>query len=240
MYNRSMATSDSTRPPTNEAQHSPPRFVDIRIDTPGREGLTGTAPVDVYQAARDPERVTVPPDGRPLEEQPQWRQDFPIDWPQDHYVARRDFTKFMVLTSFAFVVGQFWIIGQNWFRRRKWGGGKPEIKRIASLRELEVGQTIVFRYPEETDRCILTRLPQRGSESGAVALVAYSQMCTHLACAVIPDVEKGVIHCPCHEGYFDLQTGNVLAGPPPRPLPRITLEIRGDDVYATGVEWRTV
>src|SRR5579875_3286117 len=31
---------------------------------------------------------------------PAWRQDFPIDWPQDHYVARRDFTKFLVLTAF--------------------------------------------------------------------------------------------------------------------------------------------
>ncbi len=213
----------------------PPRFVDIRIDTPGREGLTGTAPADIYQAVRDPERVTIPPDGRPLEEQPQWRQDFPIDWPQDHYVARRDFTKFMVLTSFAFVVGQFWIVVQNYVRKRS---GKPEIMRIASLRELKVGQTVMFHYPDEADHCILIRLSE-GDERG-VDLVAYSQKCTHLTCAVIPDVEKGVIHCPCHEGLFDLKTGNVLAGPPPRPLPRIALEIRGDDVYAVGVERRTV
>ena len=67
----------------------------------------------------DREQITLPPDGRPLAEQPKWRQDFPIDWPQDHYVARRDFTKFMVLTSFAFVVGQFWIVLQNFLRRRR-------------------------------------------------------------------------------------------------------------------------
>ena len=154
-------------------------------------------------------RVTIPPDGRPFHEQPQWRQDFPIDWPQDHYVARRDFTKFMVLTSFAFVVGQFWIIGQNYFRRR---AGNPEIKRIASLSALPVGGVLVFHYPHEADNCILIRLSD-GDERGA-DLVAYSQKCTHLTCAVIPDVEKGVIHCPCHEGFFDLKTGVVLAGPP--------------------------
>jgi nitrite reductase/ring-hydroxylating ferredoxin subunit len=212
----------------------PRAFVDIRIDTPGREGLTGTTPASIYKPARDPEQVTIPPDGRPLEVQPRWRQDFPIDWPQDHYVARRDFTKFMVLTSFAFVVGQFWIIGQNYFRRR---AGEPEIKRIASLHELAVGQVLVFHYPHDEDNCILIRLSE-GDEQGA-DLVAYSQKCTHLTCAVIPDVEKGVIRCPCHEGFFDLKTGVVLAGPPPRPLPRITLEIRGDDVYATGIERRT-
>ena len=45
------------------------------------------------------ETISIPPDGRPAEEQPAWRQDFPIDWPQDHYVERRDFVKFLTLTS---------------------------------------------------------------------------------------------------------------------------------------------
>ena len=228
-------TQDSKRNLRTTPLDDPRAFVDIRIDSPGREGLTGTTPASIYKPLRDPEQVTIPPDGLPLEQQPKWRQDFPIDWPQDHYVARRDFTKFMVLTSFAFVVGQFWIIVENWRRRR---AGEPEIKRIASLSGLEVGQALMFHYPEEADHCILIRTSQ-GDAHGA-GLVAYSQKCTHLTCAVIPDVEKGVIHCPCHDGLFDLKTGNVLAGPPPRPLPRILLEIRGDDIYATGVERRTI
>ena len=44
--------------------------------------------------------------------------------------------KFMVLTSAAFTVGQFWIAAQNWFRRRS---GQPRIQRIASLDDLPVG-----------------------------------------------------------------------------------------------------
>jgi hypothetical protein len=34
------------------------------------------------------------PDQRPLREQPRWRRDFAIDWPEDNYVARRDFGSF--------------------------------------------------------------------------------------------------------------------------------------------------
>ena len=64
-------------------------------------------------------RSTKAPDGRPLEAQPAWRRDFPIDWPQDAYVERRDFVKFMVLTSAAFAIGQLWIGAQNWWRRRR-------------------------------------------------------------------------------------------------------------------------
>ena len=178
----------------------------------------------------DPQLHTVPPDRRPHEVQPQWRQDFPVDWPQDHYVARRDFTKFLGLTSFAFVVGQFTIAVQNWLRRRR---GRPPIVKIAQRSQLPLGGAAVFHYPRESDACLLLR-------TAADTLVAYSQECTHLACAVVPDREAGRLLCPCHHGYFDTLTGRPLAGPPRRPLPRITLRVRGDDVYATGIESRTV
>jgi nitrite reductase/ring-hydroxylating ferredoxin subunit len=213
-----MSEADSRRP------------VDASVSDDAREGLTGTAPANLYAPVEDREQITIPPDGRLLEQQPQWRQDFPIDWPQDHYVARRDFTKFLVLTSLAFAVGQLWIGAQNVWRRSR---GKPPIRRIAALAALPVGSTLQFNYPGAHDSCILVRL-------GQDALVAYGQKCTHLSCAVVPRPEKGHIHCPCHEGFFDLKTGEVLAGPPPRPLPRILLELRGDDVYATGIQWRTV
>ena len=35
---------------------------------------------------RDPDELTLPPDGRPADEQPQWRRDFPVDVPQDQYL----------------------------------------------------------------------------------------------------------------------------------------------------------
>jgi Rieske Fe-S protein len=207
----------------------PRQPLDPRIDTPAREGLTGTAPADLYAPAADREEITIAPDFRPAEVQPDWRRDFPIDWPQDAYVERRDFMKFLVLTSFAMTVGQFWIAGQNWLRRRQ---GAPEIRRIASIGDVAVGGTLTFRYPGEHDACVLVRL-------GDAELVAYSQKCTHLSCAVIPRPDRGVLHCPCHEGFFDIRTGQVTAGPPPRPLPRILLDVRGGAIYATGVDWRT-
>jgi nitrite reductase/ring-hydroxylating ferredoxin subunit len=175
-----------------------------------------------------PERETISlaPDGRPGQEQPAWRQDFPIDWPQDQYVERRDFVRFLTLTSLAFVAGQLWIAGKSWLRDREL---PPEARRIASPADLAVGGSLVFDYPAEHDSCILVRL----SES---EFVAFSQKCTHLSCAVIPKPELGVFHCPCHEGVFDLRTGRELAGPPPRPLPRVTLAIRDDGIYATGVQ----
>jgi len=204
--------------------------LDRSVSSPGREGLAGTAPSEMYGRGRSSEDVTRAPDGSPPEAQPQWRKDFPIDWPQDQYVARRDFAKFLVLTSASFAVGQAWIAAKHVAR----GTPQPlERKRIARLADVPAGTSLEFTYPAENDRCILVRL-----SDGAV--VAYSQECTHLSCAVIPEMEKGVLRCPCHEGFFDLATGRNVAGPPPRPLPRITLTIDGGEIWATGVDERTV
>jgi Rieske Fe-S protein len=172
----------------------------------------------------------ISPPGTPgaSEEQPYWRHDFPIDRPQDDYVARRDFTKFMVLISGAFSAGQIWIAVQNVFRRRR---GKPPERRIAAVNELPVGGALLFEYPieQQEDACMLLRL-------GEEEFVAFSNKCTHLMCPVIPEVAEGRFHCACHRGYFDMATGRATAGPPRRPLPRLTLAVRDGAVYATGVE----
>jgi len=60
-------------------------------------------------------------------------------------------------------------------------------------------------------------------------LVALSAICTHLTCTVRYDGETGTLFCPCHNGRFDLN-GNVLSGPPPRPLETYAVEISGPDI----------
>src|SRR5688572_14534959 len=129
--------------------------IDPAINSPGREGLTGTAPASLYAPSYEREQITIAPDFRPAEVQPAWRQDFPIDWPQDLYVERRDFMKFLVLTSAAFTAGQLWIGAQNWLRKR---AGSPPLRRIASIDDLAVGAATVFHYPGEHDPCLLVRL----------------------------------------------------------------------------------
>jgi Rieske Fe-S protein len=144
-------------------------------------------------------------------------------------VARRDFAKFLVLTSGAIAAGHVWIAAQHLVKKNR---PPPPRVRIATMTEMPVGTSRMFDYPTDHDRCLLIRPDER-------TLVAYSQACTHLSCAVVPRIDKGVLHCPCHEGYFDLRTGQNIAGPPPRPLPKILLEVQGDEIYAVGVEQRS-
>ena len=49
--------------------------------------------------------------------------------------------------------------------------------------------------------------------------VAMSNICTHLGCRVRWIADQQTFFCPCHNGVFD-KDGNVVSGPPPRPLDR--------------------
>jgi Rieske Fe-S protein len=100
---------------------------------------------------------------------------------------------------------------------------------VSGLNDIGIGEVKLFSYPTVQDPCIMIR-------TGSDKVVAYSQKCTHLSCAVYFAKEQNRFECPCHEGYFSVEDGSVLQGPPPRPLPRITLKFEGNNIIATGVE----
>ena len=156
---------------------------------------------------------------------PLWKQHFPISWLDDDYVTRREFTKSLGLVSLAAFIATSAVAAVNALRRRA-KSGHP-ILRVAGLQELRVGESKVFHYPGPGDPCLLVRLDER-------SFVAYEQKCTHLGCPVHYDHAAGKIVCPCHRGFFHVDDGSALAGPPKRALPKIGLELKGDDLWTTG------
>lgn len=64
----------------------------------------------------------------------------------------------------------------------------------------------------------------------AEGIAAFSRRCTDLGCLVSWSKERELFVCPCHQGTFD-KTGLNIAGPPPRPLDRLPIVKRGDQLY---------
>jgi nitrite reductase/ring-hydroxylating ferredoxin subunit len=157
-------------------------------------------------------------------DEPKWREDFPITWERDHYITRRELAKFLTLGSGILAIASAAIasIGARLGRAIS----TPRV-RIASASQIE--SSLLFRYPTDEDPCIAVR-----GEDGR--LHAYSQVCTHLSCAVVHRREENDLFCPCHDGCFSSEDGRPTAGPPTRPLPRVRLEIVGDEVYAVAKE----
>lgn len=142
----------------------------------------------------------------------------------DRLVTRRDYLRLLVTVSGGLLAGTA-AVASGIFRRH--GTGTHAKKKVAD--SIGVGDSFTFSYPGDDDPAIGVRLSD-GS------LVGYSSVCTHLACAVLWIKESGRLECPCHNGLFEVTTGEVLAGPPPRPLQKIRLEERTDGIYAVGVE----
>lgn len=87
---------------------------------------------------------------------------------------------------------------------------------------------IEFKYrAEDNDKDIMVRIFLSAVDK---RLTAFSSVCTHLGCLVNWDNNKKEFRCPCHAGRFDI-SGNVIAGPPPKPLAQLPIEIKDGKVY---------
>lgn len=170
-------------------------------------------PSVVREAASEP----LPQSGQEKEE---WREEFPYPWDEDEIVTRRDTLRFLLGGSGALCLatGVLAILGNLPT------GNNVQSVPIAKVGELAENQWKVFNFPDQYTQGILIHLPGKG-------LVAYSDVCTHLSCAVLYAGDNK-LHCPCHDGLFDATTGNVLAGPPTRPLPLIQLATHNGMIYA--------
>jgi Rieske Fe-S protein len=81
--------------------------------------------------------------------------------------------------------------------------------------------------------CLLVLLPEgaqrlaQGQPLRADDVRAFNAICTHVACTVTHRAAEGDIFCNCHDGVYDLDGRNV-SGPPPRPLEKYNVALRGE------------
>jgi Rieske Fe-S protein len=158
-----------------------------------------------------------------------WKEDFPVPSAVDSYVTRREFTKFLGLTSLAFLIGT-WAAATRKFAKRLFARQSSSVA-VAGIQEIPVGGYKLFRYPTEDDPCILLRLEEDH-------FVAFDQRCTHLSCPVVFDRTSKQLACPCHEGFFSAENGVPLAGPPKRPLAQLSVTTENARIFVGQSEER--
>lgn len=158
---------------------------------------------------------------------PNWKSDFPIEQSEATHISRREFAKFLCLLSGGMALGNGAIV----IKSLAFPSQPLEGEHLVCLRsEVAVGEMKQFVIKGRLEvPYILIRLEENEWR-------AFEQKCTHLSCAVRYRADLNKIECPCHKGYFDANTGVVLQGPPPRPLPRLDVVIREDQVLVKAVE----
>ena len=128
----------------------------------------------------------------------------------------------------------------------------PRVK-VANVSDLSGGKSVSFNYPLEETPNLLAKLGEKakGGVGPEGDIVAFSQVCQHLGCiyGFVPtgkspscdDTYKAsspVGYCCCHGSVFDLaNSGKVLDGPSPNPVPQVVLDFDSStgDIYAVGM-----
>ena len=149
-----------------------------------------------------------------------WKKDFPIHKQDATQVSRRDFAKFLTLVSGGLMVGSGLVAAKAYLDPKEKVQGEHF---ICDKNDVPVGGTRGFVIEGSTIPYILIHL-----ENGEFR--AYEQKCTHLSCSVFYAPGSGKIECPCHKGFFDAMTGEVLEGPPPRALPKLEVFFKENNV----------
>lgn len=125
----------------------------------------------------------------------------------------------------------------------------PTFKRPTSEKWMKLGEAALFDLDVAIKRDFTETVNDAWVESRMLKSVwlytedgetftAYNGRCTHLGCGYFFDDEKKVFHCPCHHGLFDLKSGEVVGGPPPRALDRLEVKVENGDVYVLYKDYR--
>jgi len=140
--------------------------------------------------------------------------EFPMDSKSDskRTISRRRLIGYAWIGAVLVVIGEL-IAGTFAFLWPKKKEGKGEKIFIAGkVNDFKIGDIIYFRK----ERVYVQRLEQ--------GFIAFSAVCTHLKCIVNWNEVKKMFECPCHGAKFN-RNGEVLEGPPPRPLDLLKLQI---------------
>ena len=145
--------------------------------------------------------------------------------PHPARIARRRFLDYLTGTAFAALAGSIFYPIANFLV-------PPKVKEVAQgsifagkAPELAPNSGKIFAFAGKP--AIVVRTP-----AGEVR--AFTAICTHLACTVQYRTDLEHIWCACHNGHYDLH-GQVIAGPPPRPLEEYKVTVKGDDIVVSRV-----
>jgi len=127
-------------------------------------------------------------------------------------ISRRKLIAYAWIGAGVVVIGEliFGTFAFLWPRRKEGKGEKVFV--AGKVGDFKVGEIIYFRK----ERVFVER-----SEQG---FLVFSAVCTHLNCIVNWNEMLKKFECPCHGAKFN-RYGEVLEGPPPRPLDLYKLQI---------------
>ncbi len=139
-------------------------------------------------------------------------------------MTRRSFLDWFLATSTGALLGSvFYPIARYLIPPKVEESTSRNVTLSIKPEEVQPNSGQIFRFGSQPG--ILIRTPEG-------ELRGFSAICTHLACIVQYRADLNHIWCACHNGHYDLN-GKNIAGPPPRPLEKYDVNVRGDHLVVS-------
>jgi menaquinol-cytochrome c reductase iron-sulfur subunit len=112
-------------------------------------------------------------------------------------------------------------------------GKKPRKWRaVGKLDSFKLGETVLVEFEDPSPEPWAGVTARTGAWLRRVSdneFIAFSINCRHLGCPVRWIADAKLFMCPCHGGVY-YEDGTVAGGPPPKPLHRYSVRVRGEQV----------
>jgi Rieske Fe-S protein len=95
----------------------------------------------------------------------------------------------------------------------------PAANALTTTSKIPVGSGMIFSGQQ-----VVVTQPSAGE------FKAFSAVCTHMGC-IVNQISNGTIDCPCHGSQYSITTGDVVAGPAPKPLPAKQINVSGGSIF---------
>jgi len=99
------------------------------------------------------------------------------------------------------------------------GSSAAAANALATTSQIPVGSGMIFSGQQ-----VVVTQPAAGE------FKVFSAVCTHMGC-IVNQISDGTIDCPCHGSQYSITTGDVVAGPAPRPLPAKQFKVSGGSIF---------
>ncbi len=147
----------------------------------------------------------------------------------DEKIPRRDAINYLLGAGLAALGGAtIYPVVRYMIPPKASGAGTASVS-AAKIGDLKPNEGKIFKFGDAPAILILS---PGGDPAAASDYAALTAVCTHLNCTVQYRADIKEIWCACHNGHFDLQ-GRVVSGPPPAPLEKYRVAIKGDDIFVT-------
>jgi menaquinol-cytochrome c reductase iron-sulfur subunit len=153
---------------------------------------------------------------------------------ESHHVSRRDFIKIVAAAVGTFMGVTVGVPAIGYLI-------SPALRKSSAATWIPLGKLSDFPIGTPTlvtfVRTTVNGWEQTANSFGAFVLrksedsvLVLSNKCTHLGCWVNWHADQAMYICPCHDGQFTI-TGNVVGGPPPRPMDQYTTKLENGSLF---------